>query len=85
MPSPVLARKRTYTDTQFFLVYALENSTRMQLLNIPGDAGDELRASSALGWSGSRAVTMVRKERSPLMGAGRGVGVSSGLSIVVYD
>ena len=85
MPSPVVARKRTYTDTRFFLVYALENSTRMQLLNMPGEAGDELRASSALGWSGSRAVTMVKKEKSPLMGAGRGVGVSSRLRIVVDD
>ena len=70
---PRSTRKRIYTDTRFFLVYALENSVRMRLLSLPGAEGDELRASGALGWGGSRAVQMVRRERSGERWAG-GVG-----------
>lgn len=78
-PSPVTRKKIFYTDTRFFLVYALENSIRARLLAIEGETGDELRSSGALGWSGSRAVRMVRKERARGL-AGRGVGVRSLLS-----
>lgn len=79
--SPILARKRMfYTDTRFFLVYALENSIRLRLLSIEGEKGDELRASGALGWSGSRAVRMVRRERVRSFGARAGAGVRSLLS-----
>lgn len=67
-----------YTDTRFF--YALENSIRLRLLSIEGEKGDELRASCALGWSGSRAVRMVRRERVRSFGARAGAGVRSLLS-----
>jgi hypothetical protein len=54
----------------------------MRLLSLPGEAGDELCESGVLGRSGSQAAKMVGKERSPLSGAGRGVGISSRLRIV---
>lgn len=55
------------------------------MLSLQAEVDDEFRDSGAggvLGWGGSRAVRMVRKERSPLSGAGRGVGVCSRLRIV---
>lgn len=48
----------------------------MRLLAIDGEAGEELRASGALGWGGSRAVKMVRRER---VAGGVGVGMRSAL------
>ncbi|KAF8302584.1 hypothetical protein DL93DRAFT_2090536 [Clavulina sp. PMI_390] len=44
------------------------------------EVGDELRRTGALGWSGSRAVRMVRKERArrPAYGASVGVVVGAG-------
>lgn len=82
-PSPILARKRMfYTDTRFFRVYALENSIRLRLLSIEGEKGDELRASGALGWSGSRAVKMVRRERVRGYGTRAGAGARNGRSLL---
>lgn len=75
---PRASRKRFYTDTRFFLVYALENSVRTRLLSTPGAEGDALRSSGALGWGGSRAVTMVKRERMSSSGGGSGGGVGGG-------
>jgi hypothetical protein len=65
-------RRRVYTDARFFLVYVLENSIRIRLLNLPVNKADALRTSGVLGWGGSRAVTMVRKEKVGLPISGMG-------------